>query len=141
MHPYLAASLLSVATVAACVVVHYEVLVQLERLSRWLRGHRWMILIVVHGLLLAHVVEIWLFALTYYVAEHWFEIGGILPANTDPFDYAYFSAMVYSTVGFGDVIPVGATRMITSTEALAGLSLITWSASFTFLQMQRMWRY
>lgn len=30
--------------------------------------------------------------------------------------------------------------MITGTEALAGLSLITWSASFTFLQMQRIWR-
>jgi hypothetical protein len=140
MPPYLTATLLSILTVAVCVTVHYEMLVQLERLSRRLRGHRWMILIVVHGLLVAHVLEIWLFGLAYYAAEHWLDLGGILPTNDDPFEYIYYSAIVYTTVGFGDLVPHGAIRMITSTEALAGLSLITWSASFTFLQMQRMWR-
>jgi uncharacterized membrane protein YcfT len=140
MPPYLTATLLSILTVAVCVVVHYEVLVQLERFSRSLRRHRWMILIVVFGLLAAHVVEIWLFGLAYIGAEHWLALGGILPGNEDWFEYVYYSAMVYTTVGFGDLVPVGAVRMITSTEALAGLSLITWSASFTFLQMQRIWR-
>ncbi len=48
--------------------------------------------------------------------------------------------MVYTTVGFGDLVPAGALRMVSSTEALSGLALITWSASFTFLQMQRIWR-
>ena len=48
--------------------------------------------------------------------------------------------MVYTTVGFGDIVPEGALRMITMSEALSGLSLITWSASFTFLEMQRLWR-
>ncbi len=52
----------------------------------------------------------------------------------------YYSAMVYTTVGFGDQVPLGAIRMLTSAEALAGFALITWSASFTFLQMQRVWR-
>ena len=55
------------------------------------------------------------------------EIGGLL-------DLVYFSATVFTTLGFGDLVPVGPIRMITSTEALAGLALITWSASFTFLQ-------
>ena len=48
--------------------------------------------------------------------------------------------MVYTTVGFGDLVPAGPIRMISSTEALTGLSLITWTASFTYLQMQRVWR-
>jgi hypothetical protein len=48
--------------------------------------------------------------------------------------------MVYTTVGFGDLIPSGPIKMITCAEALAGLALITWSASFTYLQMQRLWR-
>ena len=48
--------------------------------------------------------------------------------------------MVYTTVGFGDLVPDGPIRMIASTEALVGLAMITWSASFSYLQMQRIWR-
>ena len=48
--------------------------------------------------------------------------------------------MVYTTVGFGDMVPESMTRLLTSAEALTGFLLITWSASFTFLQMQRLWR-
>jgi hypothetical protein len=54
-------------------------------------------------------------------------------------DYVYYSAMVYTTVGFGDVVPNGAIRFMTGMEALTGLVMITWSASFTFLEMQRNW--
>jgi len=135
------ASVIAVALVSLSVVLHYEALLQLERLSRVVRRHRWMILITLHGLLLAHVVEIWLFGFGYYLAENQLGLGSILPAEgRDWFHYVYYSAMVYTTVGFGDLIPAGPLRMITATEAVAGLSLITWSASFTFLQMQRIWR-
>lgn len=134
------AALLSIALVAVCVTIHYEVLNLLERLSRWLRRHRWIILITVHGMLLAHVIQIWIFGAGYYIAEHSLGLGQILPARASWFDYVYYSAMVYTTVGFGDLVPFGPLRMITSTEALVGLALITWSASFTFLQMQRIWR-
>jgi hypothetical protein len=140
MGEYLTAASLAIGLVAVCVIVHYEVLMQLERLSRRLRRHRWIILVTVHGLLLAHVVEIWIFGLGYNLAEQALGLGAIVPLRHDWFDYIYYSAMVYTTVGFGDLLPAGALRMITSAEALAGLSLITWSASFTFLQMQRIWR-
>lgn len=140
MEEHLASTLLAIVLVALCVTVHYEALVQLERIGRSLRRHRWIILITVHGLLLAHVLEIWIFGAGYYIAEHYLGLGRIVIADDDWFDYIYYSAMVYTTVGFGDIVPVGVLRMLTSAEALAGLSLITWSASFTFLQMQRMWR-
>lgn len=140
MGDYFTALAISLGLVALSVTIHYEALVQLERLSRALRRHRWMMLVIVHGMLLAHVIEIWIFGIGYYVAEHELGLGNIVAAPYDWFAYVYFSAMVYTTVGFGDLVPTGPLRMITSTEALAGLSLITWSASFTFLQMQRMWR-
>lgn len=38
---------------------------------------------------------------------------------------------------FGDIVPTGPMRFVTGTEAICGLALITWSASFTFLVMQR----
>ena len=55
------------------------------------------------------------------------------------FDYVYFSAVVYSTLGFGDVVPSGMLKLFTGVEGLVGFGLITWSAAFTFLQMQRHW--
>lgn len=140
MEEHVTVALISIGLVAICVTIHYEALNQLERLSRWLQRHRWIILITVHGMLAAHVIEIWIFGIGYYLVEHRLAMGEIVSIQEDWFDYIYYSAMVYTTVGFGDLLPTGALRMMTSTEALAGLSLITWSASFTFLQMQRIWR-
>jgi hypothetical protein len=48
--------------------------------------------------------------------------------------------MCYTTVGFGDVSPVGPIRFLAGTSALTGFVMITWSASFTFLEMERFWR-
>jgi hypothetical protein len=55
-------------------------------------------------------------------------------------DFVYFSAMTYSTVGFGDVVPTGAIRFMAGLEALTGFVMLTWSASYTVLEMQRDWR-
>jgi len=137
---YLSAAAVSIALVSLCITVHYEALRALERLAKRFRLHRWMVMITMYGLLLAHVIEIWIFGVGYYAAEHWLGMGDISAITEDWFDYIYYSAMVYTTVGFGDMVPTGGARMISSTEALAGLALITWSASFTFLQMQRLWR-
>ena len=48
--------------------------------------------------------------------------------------------MTYSTVGFGDVVPIGPIRFLAGTEGLLGLLLIGCSASFTYLEMERFWR-
>ena len=48
--------------------------------------------------------------------------------------------MTFSTVGFGDIAPVGPIRFTSATEALCGFVLITWSASFTYLEMEKFWR-
>jgi len=131
---------LAVFVVTLCILVHYEALNLLERLSRLMKRHRWIVLMTMYGLLLAHIVQIWLFGLGYFVAEHWLGLGTISTPTGDWFDYVYYSAIVYTTVGFGDMVPESGLRMLSSAEALAGFSLITWSASFTFLQMQRLWR-
>jgi hypothetical protein len=54
-------------------------------------------------------------------------------------DYFYFSATTYSTLGVGDLFPTGAIRLVAGIEALTGFVLIGWSASFTYLSMQRSW--
>lgn len=133
-------SLLAIVIVVVCVALHYE---SLRFLGRTLGAHvhkRIGVLLVMLGLLVAHGLEIWVFALGYMLADWAPSMGSISGMeHPDIIDYMYLSAMVFSTVGFGDLAPIGAMRMLSAAEALTGLAMITWSASFTFLAMQKFW--
>jgi hypothetical protein len=59
----------------------------------------------------------------------------------DAMSYLYYSGVIYTTLGLGDIQPEGHIRFITAMEALNGFLLITWSASFTFLAMGRLWTW
>lgn len=135
--------IITIAVVLAglSVLFHYECLCLLERIVESFGSHRRRLLATMIGLLLAHIIEIWFYAGAYVLMAHYPDFGAIhlqLAGDTSPFDSVYYSAMVYTTVGFGDMVPSGGFRLITATEALVGLSLITWSASFTYFQMQAM---
>ena len=54
-------------------------------------------------------------------------------------DSVYVSATTYSTLGYGDLVPHGPVRFLLGTEALVGFVLITWSASFAYLEMGHYW--
>ena len=43
-------------------------------------------------------------------------------------------------LGFGDVVPIGAIRLLAGTEALNGLLMIGWTASYAYITMERFWR-
>jgi hypothetical protein len=43
-----------------------------------------------------------------------------------------------TSLGFGDVYPVGEMRLVAGIETLTGL-MISWTASFTYLEMGRHW--
>jgi hypothetical protein len=121
------------------VLFHYECLCQLDRFVSFIGSHRRRLLVAMIGLLLAHVVEIWFYAGAYALLSKYEAFGSIytvLGGDGSFLDLAYYSGMVYTTVGFGDMLPSGGLRLVTATEALVGLSLITWSASFAFFQMQ-----
>jgi hypothetical protein len=68
------------------------------------------------------------------------EYGGQLEGNYNGtlLDSAYFSFTTYSTLGFGDIQPMGDIRFLTGLESLTGLVLVTWSASFLYFEMQRL---
>ncbi len=51
----------------------------------------------------------------------------------------YFSGVCYTSLGFGDVVPLGALELVSIVECVAGLVLIGWSASFTYLEMIAVW--
>jgi len=133
----------TMVAVAACVLLHYEGLTLISRSLPHMGGKkRRRVLAGIFGVLLVHVLEIWVFAGALFgllsADPRFGALHGIGPGTL--FDHVYFSAVTYSTVGFGDVIPEGPIRFLVGTEALTGFVLITWSASFTYLEMERYWR-
>ncbi len=127
--------------VLLCIVIHYEGLLGLTKvLGGQQRQQRVKVLYAIGSLLLLHVVEIWVFALCLLLLMQWPACGSLSAMPLHLFDAVYFSSVTYTTVGYGDMAPVGPIRFLAGTESLVGLVLITWSASFTYLEMDRFWR-
>lgn len=127
--------------VAIAVSIHYEFLYRLTRLLPTLEiKHRFRIVIGVAGSFVAHIVEIWVFALAYFLMVGMLGWGSF-EGNFDGgiLDCFYFSFTTYTTLGFGDIQPFGEVRYLTGIESLTGLLLITWTASFLYLEMQKFW--
>ncbi len=139
------------ATVVALVIsilTHYEGLIGLSRAlgkqapnyRKEARNQRIQVLYAILSLLALHVVEIWAFGFALWIVLQWPQCGAVSQSPIQLFDAVYFSAVTFTTVGYGDMIPTGPVRFLAGTEALVGLMLITWSASFTYLEMERFWR-
>ncbi len=129
--------------VGAAVLVHYEGLTLLSRiLGRRHESHRRRkVLYGIFGVLALHVAEIWIFGAAVWGLLHLENTGSIAGAHPlGLLDAVYMSAVTFTTVGFGDLAPVGPIRFLAGTLALTGFVLITWSASFTYLEMTRDWR-
>ncbi len=131
----------TIGIAVASVLIHFEGLQLLSTLARRpILPSRIRIASLFVGLLALHIAEIWLFAAGYFFLLKNPDLGSIV--GTQPLlftDYVYYSAVVYTTLGFGDMIPSGHIRFLTGMEALQGLALITWSASFMFIEMRRHW--
>lgn len=138
----LEAFILNTLLVAIAVVIHFEALNQLSALIPKLPiPHRLRVLFGVFGAMVAHVIEIWIFAFGYYFMIKLDGFGDLL-GNFDNslMDCVYFSFVSFSTLGFGDIVATGDIRFLAGLEALTGLLLITWTASFMFLEMQKQWK-
>jgi hypothetical protein len=135
------ALLAALSLVALTVIVHYESLRAISSITANLGiPHRALSLVVIAGVLLAHLIEICLFAAGFFLMHTRLGLGAIAgDFNGTTLDYFYFSATTYSTLGVGDLFPTGAIRLVAGIEALTGFVLIGWSASFTYLTMQRSW--
>ncbi len=135
----------TIVAISLAVLVHYEGLLLLSGRLQHARGPRRVrVLYGILSLLGLHVCEIWIFGTASWLLLQWPANGHIATtgAAMSPslLDAIYLSAVTFSTVGFGDLAPVGPIRFLFGTEALTGFVLIGWSASFTYLEMERFWR-
>lgn len=129
------------ALVALTTLIHYEALRILTiRLPRLSVPSRMRLIVVIVAAFFAHVAEIVLYGLALFVLVRFLAAGTVSGAGgASLLNCMYFSAETFTSVGFGDVVPVGPVRLLAGAEALNGLLLIGWSASYAYIAMERFW--
>ena len=137
----LAVTIITLLLLAVTTLIHYEVLGALNaRLPKLRIPGRSKLLVVLIAAFAAHVVEMVLYGLALYALIAYLGEGNLVgPAGFSLASCMYFSAETYTSLGFGDLAPVGPVRLIAGAEALNGLLLIGWSASYLYLAMERFW--
>ncbi len=131
----------TVVLVALTILIHYEILrVTSAHLSELPIPPRARITVVVGAAFAAHTIEVWLYGAAYWVLALQLGFPGFGGEAVTGFeDCLYFSAVTYTSLGFGELYPVAHLRLLAGVESLNGLVLIGWSASFTYLAMSRYW--
>lgn len=135
------AFIVTLFTSVIAVMLHYESFILFGRIVKKIEfAHRRRMLLLIFGLLFVHIVAIWGFGISAWWLVEVNSIGMVMGYETMSFlDYIFMSAVTYTTLGYGDMIPLGPIRFLYGSQGLVGFVLITWSASFAFLEMQRNW--
>jgi len=124
------------ALMALCVVVHA---MGMTALLRWVSGwaarisarywfSTWMLVRTAGLIILLHLVEIAVWAF-FYAWDH---------GMPDLQSALYFSAVTYTTTGYGDLVLPKEWRLVGGVEALTGILMCGWSAAFFFAVVTRM---
>lgn len=117
----------SLGNIAIHAVVMTVVVTAAHRASKWdYGGHRIRLAAVmvatVGVLMLAHLAEVMTWAFAY-------EILNVAPPETD---LLYFALVNYTTLGYGDVVPVERWRLLGPMTAMNGVLLFGWSTAVIF---------
>jgi Na+-driven multidrug efflux pump len=144
---FIGISCISILVMAACCLLSYEILRFIWNLLPRLHfTPRLRVLAIIVPIFAAHIISIWIYALSYFLVANYLSMGEVTGAghttglSYESFvNYLYFSAATYTSLGFGDIVPTGDLRMLTAAEVLNGLVMIAWTASFTYLTMEKFW--
>jgi len=119
---------------ALCVAIHA---IGVTSAVRWFRRYlitqqrfwtwTWLFILLAGWIILLHLVEITVWG-AFYV---WQEAMPDLPTGL------YFSAVTYTTTGYGDLVLPSEWRLIGGVEALTGILMCGWSTGFFFVVVSR----
>jgi Ion channel len=122
---------------AVCVVIHAT---GVSSAVRWLRyptttapsfwWGTWLFIRLAGWIVLLHLIEITTWAL-FYVWK---------AAMADLQSALYFSAVTYTTTGYGDLVLPPEWRLVGAVEALTGILMCGWSTGFFFVVVSRMFQ-
>jgi hypothetical protein len=122
---------------ALCVVIHA---IGVSASVSWLRRREaatyafwwgtWLFIRLAAWIVLLHLIEITMWAFVY-------ERKAAMP---DLPSALYFSAVTYTTTGYGDLVLPQEWRLVGAIEALTGILMCGWSTGFFFLVVSRVFR-
>jgi hypothetical protein len=117
----------SLGNIAIHAVVMATVVGTARRALKW--NHRWpqawlaAVMVATVGILLvAHVAEVITWSLAYAILD-------VAPPGSDGL---YFAFVNYTTLGYGDVVPVARWRLLGPMTAMNGVLLFGWSTAVIF---------
>jgi hypothetical protein len=130
--------LIAWALMAACVAIHASGLaVALGKLRTWRSPSgtywsvTWLYVRVAAWVVLLHLLEITVWGLFYTSANAFEDVPAAL----------YFSAVTYTTTGYGDLLLPATWRIVGGVEALTGILMCGWSTGFFFAVTSRIQWY
>jgi hypothetical protein len=123
----LVGGVVSLGNIAVHAIVMTLVVTVVRRVGSWERRNAslWLASVMVATvgvLLMAHVAEVILWSVTYL----------ILDAAPSEADVLYFAFVNYTTLGYGDIVPVERWRLIGPITAMNGILLFVWSTAVIF---------
>lgn len=86
------------------------------------RLHLMAVMVATATAMIAHTLEVFAWALAYAIV-------GAAPAGSD---WLYFAFVNYTTLGYGDITPVEAWRLIGPMTAMNGILMFGWSTAVLF---------
>jgi Ion channel len=120
---------------ALCVAIHAAgvtwAIKQLRRYAERARGlwdGTWLFILVAAWMVFLHLAEISVFGLFYVWRD----------AMPDVTSALYFSAVTYTTTGYGDLVLPQDWRLVGGIEALTGILMCGWSTGFFFAIVSRL---
>ena len=131
----LAQILLAFLLLAFCVSIHA---LGLSTAFRWMKRHKpstrrpiwsgtWILIRVAGWAVLLHALQITAWAVSFILID-------AIPDSPDAF---YFSAVTYTTTGYGDIVLPSSWRLFGSIEALTGILMCGLSTGFFFVVFTR----
>lgn len=122
--------------ISVCVVIHASGVISAVH---WVRRREvpqqqlwpwtWVFIRVAAWIVLLHIVEITAWAVIY-------ASSGAIPGLQRAW---YFSAVTYTTTGYGDIVLPENWRLVGAIEALTGILMCGWSTGFFFAVVSRMY--
>ena len=128
--------LVALCLMAVCVIVHA---IGLTIAFRWVKRRpaqvagsfwpaTWVLIRLAGWSIVLHLLEIVIWAVFYV----WKEGMPDFPSAS------YFSAVTYTTTGYGDLVLPPEWRLVGAVEALTGILMCAWSTGFFFAMFSRM---
>ena len=123
--------LIAWALMASSVAIHASGIVAALASVRRREGKMswtWLFVVLAGWIILLHVAEIAVWAAVYAWRNAMPDIAAAM----------YFSAVTYTTTGYGDLVLPQSWRLVGAVEALTGILMCGWSTGFFFAVLSRM---